>query len=140
MHNLPDNGLVKISIAPQALSGTSGSVAGTAIDCEGYEFLTAIASIGAVTNAAGESITVKLQESSGSAGTFTDITSATTPAVAYANQNKPYLISVVLQNRERFLRAVGTSGSATGGTFGTTFVLTAPRHNPPTQDNTVVKV
>ena len=141
MKNLSDNMLFKQVIAPQAI-GAAGSVDGTGIDCAGYEQLTVVADVGAVVNAANKTITVKLQESSdnGSVDAFADVTGATTGAVANAGQNKPYIIDVNLSERERYLRVNATGGSADGALVGVMFILSRGRHEPPTQDKTVISV
>jgi acetyl esterase/lipase len=47
---------------------------------------------------------------------------------------------VNLSEQERYLKPIATGGSSGGGLASVTCILLRGRHNPPTQDNTVVQV
>lgn len=140
-HTLSENTLVKQSIAPQAVAGAA-TVNGTGIDCQGFESLLVDIQIGAIADAAGKSLTVKLQESydDGVADAYADITDATTGAILTAGDGEPYLIDVNLSERARYIRAVAVAGADDGGLVSASFHLARGRHLPPTQDNTVVVI
>jgi len=141
MHTPSENALAKQGIAPQAV-GTGATVTGNAIDTLGYEAALFVIEAGAISSGANISVTVKLQESSDNGGSdaYADISGATTGAIVNAGQNEPYLIEVNLSEQERYLKPIATGGSSGGGLASVTCILLRGRHNPPTQDNTVVQV
>jgi len=140
MKDLYENVEVAQPVHPQ--SHTSGALNGTGVNCQGFETLTVVVNIGAITASSNYSLTVKLQESSddGSTDAYADITGATTPTVLNAGQNEPYIIEVNLSEVEQYVRPVVTAGSSSGGLVGVTFLLSNPREAPVTQVNTVVTV
>ncbi len=141
VHTPSDSVLTKQALAPQDI-GTGATVNGTGVDCLGHEVAVLEVNAGAIDSGANKSVTVKLQESSddGDSDAYADVTDATTGAIDNDGQNEPYLIEVNLSERERYLRAVATGGSADGGLVGAVLNLYRSRHNPPTQDNTVVQI
>lgn len=137
--NPSDTQLVKRSLSPQAV-GAGATVNGAGVDCLGYEALQVIVNVGDV--AAG-TLTVNLQESSDDAvaDAYADITGATTGAVAAAGDDEIYLIDVNLSEVERYVRAVVTDAGGGGANYvAAELVLSKGRHNPPTQENTVVRI
>jgi hypothetical protein len=141
-HTLSDHVKVATTLAPQDLSGAAATKAGDGVDCQGFEGAVLAIEIGAITDAANNSITVKVQESSdnGVSDSYADVSGAATSAILNAGQNEVYLIELNLSERERYLRAYATAGSADGGLLSATFLLFRGRHGPPTQENTVTQV
>lgn len=132
-HVLTNNLLFKQGVLTQNASTT---IYGTELDALGYEIATLSINLG--TLGAGNLVAVKVTECATSGGVFADVTSATTgnigPAAAV------HEINVNLSERERYLKAVVTVGSGSGGYMGATWILGRGRKLPPTQDNTVVIV
>jgi len=141
IHTVTDEHLYKRSIAPQAV-GSSATVNGAGVDCQGTEGLLAIVNIGAIVDSSNITLTVKLQQSSddGDSDAYADITDATTDAIANDGQNEVYLIELNMSERERYIRAVVTGGSSGGGLVGCVLELFRRRHGVPTQTNTVVQI
>jgi hypothetical protein len=141
MQTLYENQQVVQAIAPQSV-GSGATVTGTGQSCLGFESLLAVIDIGAIADTLNHSLTVKLQESSddGDSDAYTDITSATTGAVDNDGQNEVYLIELNLSERERYIRAVVTGGSAGGGVVAVDFHLGNPRSAPVSLENAITKI
>jgi len=137
-HNLSDSVLVKQALAPQAIAAAA-VINGSSLDCAGYESLLVQVEAGAIANTANYSLSVKLQESADNSS-FSDISGAATPTLLNAGQNAPYLLSVNLSERKRYLRAVATGGSAGGGLLAVSFTLAGGRHLPPIQDKNLISL
>lgn len=142
LHTPTSQFLVKQAINPQDASTGDDAITGTGVDCLGYEVALFVLGVGAVAaNAGTKSVSFQIQESSddGDSDTYADLTDATTGAVANAGQNEPYLIEVNLSEVERYLRVIVDGGSGDGGLVSGHVLLMQSRHQPPTQDNTVVR-
>ena len=83
LHDLPNNGFLKASVAPAAQSAT---VNGTGVDCTGVDGpVCAISQVGATTGSPTSfTVTGKLQESDTSGGTYTDIANQYSPGAQAA--------------------------------------------------------
>jgi hypothetical protein len=142
MRQLTSSALVKPTLVPASLA--AGATNGVGVDCRGYGRATLLVSVGEL--AGDHNVTVKLQQSSDDAATdaYTDVTSATTGAIAAAGDAAVYAIEVDLSKRERYLRAVGTVAGTSTPVALTSAVLILHRPGtsnlPPTQDKTVVSV
>lgn len=141
IHTMSDHVRPYQSLAPQAV-GSAATVNGTGVDCQGWEGALVVVEMGAIVDTSNITLTVKVQQSSddGDADAYADVTDATTGAIPNSGENEVYLIELNMSERERYIRAVVTGGSAGGGLVSATIVPFRGRHLPPTQQNTVVQV
>ena len=104
--------LFKTVQALDPVAQAAGTTNGIAVDTQGFDV--AIFNCYAGTVGASGTIDFKLQESDTSGGTYTDITGATVPQIAAANDNALYKVRARLQKgRKRFLRVVSVVATAT---------------------------
>ena len=130
--NVLQNAKYVRAISPTALVNNASATA-TVIDARGYDYCTIVCQLGATDIAL---TALKVQASTTSGGSYTDITGATFSAgssVAGAtlalptatDDDKVFVFQIDLRGKEPFLKVVATFGSgATGGFISSTAILT----------------
>jgi hypothetical protein len=131
IHTLSDHALAKESFT---LAITAATVAGTTVDCQGYE--NALAIFNSAPSGAGTTSDCKLQEGDLQNGSDAgDVAGGAFAQITQAGGKKIEVMNIDLTRRKRFLRLshTGAGGSAAGQAVGI-FILYNGRNAPPVQD------
>ena len=130
--NVMQNAKYVRAVSPTALVNTATATA-TVIDTRGYEYATIICQLGATDIALSA---LKVQQSTTSGGTYSDIPTATFSAGASVggatlalptalDDNKVFVFQIDMRGKEPFLQVVATFGTgAAGGFISCSAVLT----------------
>lgn len=117
----------------------SSSATGTAIATTGYDRVVFDCNVG--TLSASATLDIKVQTSSASDGTYTDISGASVPQLTTANDVTNYLIEVDASKQSAWLRVLfDVAGGSASAPASCTAILYRARHMAPSQDQTVIRV
>lgn len=120
-------------------SRTAGAVNGAGIDTREYEECVFVLNMGDI--AATGTVNLKVQESSddGSADAYADVPGAAITALGDTDDDGVFCIAVRTRGRERYLRAVLTTGVAASDASVTALLL-RKKYRPVTQAAEVIEV
>lgn len=124
---------LKIAVGIEPALYTPAVTTGTSVDCLGYAEALIVLDVGLAT--ATGSLAVKVQDSDDNS-TFADITGATFTTVTVANDHNQYVGNILLKNKGRYVRIVGTL-TTDNVTYGVSMILSKANVEPVTQTNTV---
>lgn len=121
-----------------AQSQSSGSALGSVVDASGFDRVCYFVTAGS--GAAGATLDIQIQESAGSAGTFTDITGGSIVQVTDSTDQTTFTVDVPASGSKPYQKAKRTSASAAMA-FSVIAIPYGGNHkNPPTLEQTEVRV